>query len=274
VSPQIDPYVYPGTDVLRNNFDIRDARALQVVEASITTPKLAELVRQPVPGNYDLDHLRRFHREIFSGVYPWAGEIRSVYIAKAQLFAAPQYIMSYLGDQLARLGAENHLRGLDQSQFVERATYYLAEVNAVHPFREGNGRTQRAFFGQLAHDAGYEIAWDRLDPDRNIEASIASLDGDNSKLQEQLSELVEVDGARIDEALAAVRGPSREQRAERTCAQPAAAVEEPSREHAEAGDDLGESARLAEDLAKAREAAERLAAKLQVEQQRPPPQRD
>jgi cell filamentation protein len=306
--PDADPYVYPGTDVLRNKFNIRDADRLRVVEANVTGPKIAELRHHRLDGRYDLAHLRRFHREIFSSLYPWAGEIRSVYIAKAQLFAAPQYITPYLGDQLARLGAENHLRGLDQSQFVERATYYLAEVNAVHPFREGNGRTQRAFFGQLAHDAGYEIAWDRLDPDRNIEASIASLDGDNSKLQEQLSELVEVDGARIDEVLAAVRGPSREQRAERSGAEPTAAVEEPSREDAEAGDDLGESARLAEDLAKAREAAERLAAKLeakaereadlgesarlaedlakareaaerlaaklQVEQQRPPPQRD
>ena len=79
---------------------------------------------------------------------------------------------------------------------MERATHYLAEVNAVHPFREGNGRTQRVFFGQLARDAGYTIAWARLDPDRNIEASMASLSGDNSKLQELMSELVEVDRAR------------------------------------------------------------------------------
>jgi cell filamentation protein, protein adenylyltransferase len=167
-----------------------------VAEANVTGPKIAELGSRRLAGTYDLAHLQRFHREIFSDVYPWAGEIRSVYIAKSQLFAAPQNIRPYLRDQLDRLGAENHLRGLDQSQFVERATYYLAEVNAVHPFREGNGRTQRAFFGQLARDADYTIAWARLDPDRNIEASIASLNGDNSKLHELLSELVEIDRTR------------------------------------------------------------------------------
>jgi len=61
----------------------------------------------------------------------------------------------------------------------------------VHPFREGNGRTQRAFFGQVARDAGYEIRWDRLDPARNIEASVASLNGDNSRFHSLLRDLVE-----------------------------------------------------------------------------------
>ena len=112
-------------------------------------------------------------------------------IAKTQLFALPQHIRPYLDDQLGRLAAENHLRGVDQARFVERLTHYFAEVNAVHPFCEGNGRTQRAFFGQLAHNAGYEIAWDRLDAEANIEASVASLDGDNSKLAALLADLTE-----------------------------------------------------------------------------------
>ena len=113
--PDADPYVYPGTDVLRNKFNIRDADRLRVVEANVTGPKIAKLGSRRLAGTYDLAHLQRFHREIFSGVYPWAGEIRSVYIAKSQLFAAPQNIRPYLRDQLDRLGAENHLRGLDQS---------------------------------------------------------------------------------------------------------------------------------------------------------------
>ena len=101
-----DPYVYPGTDVLRNKFNIRDADRLRVAEANVTGPKIAELGSRRLAGTYDLAHLQRFHREIFSGVYPWAGEIRSVYIAKSQLFAAPQNIGPYLRDQLDRLGAK------------------------------------------------------------------------------------------------------------------------------------------------------------------------
>lgn len=84
-----DPYVYPGTDVLRNHFGIRDADRLSLVEASITTARLALLGHRSLPGRYDLDHLRAFHRAIFSDVYSWAGELRSVAIAKDQLFALP-----------------------------------------------------------------------------------------------------------------------------------------------------------------------------------------
>lgn len=197
MSPEIDPYVYPGTDVLRNNFAIRNARSLQIVEDNITAAKLAQLERRPLPGRYDVAHLQSFHREIFADVYPWAGEIRSVYIAKSQLFAAPQHIRPYLDDQLAQPADENHLRGLNRSRFVERATHYLAELNAVHPFREGNGRAQRAFVGQLARDAGYKIAWRYLDAKRNVDASIASLDGDNTRLQELLDELIEPSSGRI-----------------------------------------------------------------------------
>jgi cell filamentation protein len=80
---------------------------------------------------------------------------------------------------------------LDRDQFVTRLTHYLAEINAVHPFREGNGRTHRAFLGQLATERGYWIAWDRADPDNNIAASIASMRGNNGPLHAMLEDLVE-----------------------------------------------------------------------------------
>jgi cell filamentation protein len=60
------------------------------------------------------------------------------------------------------------LRSLERDAFIDRLTYYLGEVNAIHPFREGNGRTQRAFFEQLAYDAGFTLAWQHLDAARNI----------------------------------------------------------------------------------------------------------
>jgi cell filamentation protein len=186
-----DPYVYPGTDVLRNNFGIRSARELQRVEADITTIRLAELGYRGLPGRYDLDHLRAFHRQIFGEIYPWAGDIRTVAIAKGQMFALPQHIEAYLAEQLGHLADEDYLQGLTHRSFVRRLTHYLAEINAVHPFREGNGRTQRAFLGQLAAEADWQLAWSRLDAEENIAASIASLNGDNGPLLALLNELVE-----------------------------------------------------------------------------------
>ena len=112
-------------------------------------------------------------------------------IAKSDLFALPNHIEPFLADALAKLAAEQHLRGLDRDRMVDRLTHYLAEINAAHPFREGNGRTQRAFISQLANHAGYRIAWERADPTRNIDASIAGMRGDNTPLRTMLNELVE-----------------------------------------------------------------------------------
>ena len=89
------------------------------------------------------------------------------------------------------LAAEDHLRGLARTDFLDRATHYHAELNAAHPFREGNGRAQRAFLGQLSRDAGHRLAWQRLDRERNIDAARASHRGDNSPLRVLLDELLE-----------------------------------------------------------------------------------
>lgn len=186
-----DPYVYPGTNVLINHFGIRDPAELARREHDASAARLAILQERPLAGGYDLAHLQAFHRYIFGLVYPWAGEIRTVRIAKTEMFALPQNIESYLGGELSKLPDETYLRGLARDELVDRLTHYLAEINAVHPFREGNGRTQRAFVGQLAGETGCRLAWERLDPGRNVEASRASLSGDNSPLREILAELIE-----------------------------------------------------------------------------------
>jgi len=82
---------------------------------------------------------------LFSDLYTWAGEIRTVDIAKTGLFCMPAFIVPQTERLLARLAGESHLRGLEREHFVDRLAHYLAELNAIHPFREGNGRTQRAF---------------------------------------------------------------------------------------------------------------------------------
>lgn len=187
-----DPYVYPGTSCLRNRPGIRDADALARLEANQTAIILAQLEREWLAGRYDLAHLKTFHRRIFGDIYAWAGELRSVPLTKEQsVFALPEHIESYLRRVFSALAEERFLRELAREELLECLTHYYAELNAVHPFREGNGRTQRAFLGQLARDAGYRIAWERLDGERNVEASKASLQGDNRLLRAMLGQLVE-----------------------------------------------------------------------------------
>jgi cell filamentation protein len=189
-----DPYLYPGTDCLRNRLGIRNADELKRAEGERTAVTLALLERDPIPGQYDLPHLRAFHRRIFGDIYDWAGKLRTVTIAKEHsVFALPEHIESFLTGART-VAREQHLRNLEREQFLERLTHSHAEINAAHPFREGNGRTQRAFLSQLAHQAGHHLAWEQLNPKRNTQAARSSHQGDNQPLHELLDTLLEPRG--------------------------------------------------------------------------------
>lgn len=186
-----DPYVDPRTGVLRNRLGITDQATLTAAEREITSRTVARLQVRRLPGAYDLPHLQAFHREIFGAIYPWAGEVRTVAIAKGELFCLPQHIATAGAELFRDLAREHHLRGLDRDPFLDRLTHYLGEINALHPFREGNGRAQRAFAGQLARQAGYVLRWDGLDPGQNVHASQAIMRGDPGPMRALLAPRVE-----------------------------------------------------------------------------------
>jgi cell filamentation protein len=178
-----DPYVYPDTAVLRNRADLRDPDELAVREAKVSTLRIAQLAAHRLDGAYDLPHLQEFHRVIFQDLYGWAGELRSAPLAKpGSLLALPAHIESYATDVFRQLADERYLSGLTHEQFVDRLAHYYADINAVHPFREGNGRAQRAFFRQLALDASHTLAWEHLDSEALVDASQRSFKGDNDAM--------------------------------------------------------------------------------------------
>lgn len=185
-----DPYADPVTGVLFNKLGLRTASELETAEREITHVALILLRESPVQPSYDLAHLQTMHERIFGDIYEWAGQIRTVAIAKENLFCLPQYLESSAADIFGALREENFLRDVDRESFVGRLAHYLGEVNAVHPFREGNGRAQRAFFEQLAHDAGYTLDWQRLDPLRNVESSSAIMRGDAEPMRKMLDSLI------------------------------------------------------------------------------------
>ena len=185
-----DPYSDPVTGVLCNKLGLGTAAGLEAAEREITHAALILLHESPVAATYDLLHLREIHRRIFGDIYEWAGQIRTVTIARGATFCLPRHIGSAAGAMFGELRDENFLRGLIRDAFIEKLAYYLGEVNALHPFREGNGRAQRAFFGQLARDAGFVLSWQHLDAARNIEASVASMRGDLEPMRKMLDTLV------------------------------------------------------------------------------------
>jgi cell filamentation protein, protein adenylyltransferase len=185
-----DPYTDPVTGVLRNKLGLRTTEELQAAEREITHAALIFLKESPVPPSYDLRHMCAIHRRIFGDIYDWAGRLRTVAIAKGSWFCLPQYIESSAAEIFRALHGEGLLRGLPRDAFTERLTCYLGEVNAVHPFREGNGRAQRAFFEQLTSDAGFTLDWQHLDADRNIATSAAIMHGDPAPMRKMLDELL------------------------------------------------------------------------------------
>ena len=129
-------------------------------------------------------HLQSLHKHLFQDVFPWAGEFRLVNISKgSSTFGLVMHIHGALEEMLAKLKTEGFLKGLTPVAFAARAAFYLGEVNAIHPFREGNGRTQREFLRQLALQAGHPLSWAGFTHHEMVDASILShLQGDNSQL--------------------------------------------------------------------------------------------
>ncbi len=190
-----DPYVYPGTSVLRNIAGLKCADMLAEREAQVSTLRLAQLARLRIEGAYDLAHLQEFHRVIFQDIYSWAGQLRSVPLAKpGSMFALPKHIENYMSDVLRQLAGEQYLRGLTRDPFAERLTHYYAEINAVHPFREGNGRAQRAFLRQMALDADHTLTWEHLDSEPLIRASQRSFQGDNRPMRTLIDKVLDLPG--------------------------------------------------------------------------------
>ena len=158
-----DPYCYPGSTVLRNLFDLRNQAELSKAEADITLLRLGQIERLPPTGKFDLDHLKEIHRRIFRDVYPWAGQLRTVSMSKGgSLFCRHEFLATEGQRIFDQLRQENLLRAIPQEVFCERLSYYFGEINALHPFREGNGRTQRAMLEAIAKQAGYKIDFQQI----------------------------------------------------------------------------------------------------------------
>ena len=167
-----DPYVYPGTTILRNKFGIRDAALLDYHERELTTQRAEEGIP---PGKFDLAHLRAIHRHLFQDLYEWAGEIRKVEISKeGHQFQFRQYIETGMADVHRRLVAQRFLQGTTPPDFARAAGPIIGDVNYVHPFREGNGRTQLQYLKQLASQAGHRLDLRKVDAAAWIDASRAA----------------------------------------------------------------------------------------------------
>ena len=184
-------YCYKGTNVLINKLDIKDTKKLLEYESKITAAKLLALRKQKITGNFDVNHLVSIHKFLFEDIYPFAGKFRNENIAKDNfMFAQYEYIEEELKRILNELEKEDFLEGYDKQKLSNRLAYYMSELNVLHPFREGNGRTIREFIRQLALKNGYEFNVKNVNPKEMLDASIKSV-YDTSFLEKVIGECLE-----------------------------------------------------------------------------------
>jgi cell filamentation protein len=167
---------YPGTSVLINFEDIRDPEELLERETELQLAAYQEVFASFDESiTPDLSYFYHLHRLIFSSLFPWAGRSRTVGIAKGGMpFCPPQNIDGMMSSLFAGLERERWLSGLGEQVFMERAAYYVCEINAVHPFREGNGRTIRFYLDVLSARARGDIFdWTLAGEDEYLRACVA-----------------------------------------------------------------------------------------------------
>lgn len=183
-----DPYCYSGTTVLKNVPGLRDVEALEAYELVLSR----ERATQPLPsGKLSVSHYRAIHHHLFQDVYPWAGRFRTVRIAKGgSMFCYPEHIASEMRRLFADLRGRAFLRGATAEEFAVRSAHFLAELNAIHPFREGNGRTQLSFLSLLAAQAGHPLRIERLDPHVFLDAAVTSFSGNEVPLVDVIADLI------------------------------------------------------------------------------------
>lgn len=183
-----DPLCYPGTTILRNLLGINDAGLLEEAELALFLTRADE----PFPGGeLDVQHYLDLHRHLFQDVYSWAGEIRTIRIGKnGNWFCYPEYIALELERIFSELGGSDAPTNMGSTQFAEHIGHFLAELNAVHPFREGNGRTQLAFLAMLVEHAGFSFKTDELEQQRVMHAMIESFSGDERPLVALIRDII------------------------------------------------------------------------------------
>ena len=184
-------YCYKDSDVLVNKFDIHDNKKLEEIERKIVLAKLYELRQNRQIENFDITHFVGIHKFLFEDIYPFAGLFRNENIAKGNFsFAEWEYIEDQLKKLLDQLKEENYLQNLDRDTFIKKLSYYMAELNVLHPFREGNGRTIREFIRQLAYRNGYVLNLKNINPKEMLHACIRSV-VDTTQLETIISECLE-----------------------------------------------------------------------------------
>lgn len=184
-------YCYPESDVLINRLNITDSRALFEAEKELTYIRLKELQANPIEGNFDFNHLKEIHRYIFQDLYDWAGKERTVEIGKGNLFCTTACIQDYSRSVFNKYFHQCYANKDNFTNFISVFSANYGDLNALHPFREGNGRAQREFARLVCLECGYDFDLSATSHAEMLAASKLSFDkGDNSSFEKIFAQAI------------------------------------------------------------------------------------
>lgn len=177
-----DPYCYENSLTLKNKFNITDDVILQKAEKEISAEASYSIQFKSPP--YDLNYLKNIHFKLFSKIYSWAGEIRRIDISKEDTrFCTASRIEPEATKIFKKLAERNFFVELSTKELIEKLAELYGNLNIIHPFREGNGRTQRILFEHIAWNCNYNLDWSVAFKDEWIRANILSVHCDFSLLE-------------------------------------------------------------------------------------------
>lgn len=168
---------YEGTTCLMNKLGIRDEKLLSETEAAYTLAKASYLGLHPLPGNYNFAHYCAIHKFLFEDLYDWAGQVRTVDISKKGTSFVPAAEIEGCANACFAHAAQVNYAALNRRSCAEQLADFYGTLNMIHPFREGNGRTQRVYFAQWVRHIGFDIDFAEVDPDYFMIATIRSAQG-------------------------------------------------------------------------------------------------
>ena len=168
---------YKGTTCLVNKLGIRDEKRLSEVEAQITFAKAVMLEETPIDDDFGFEHFKKIHEFLLCDLYEWAGQVRTIDISKKRTKFLDAASIESIGTRCFAKVKDGYFENLSFDEFVKRIAEFYNDVNYIHPFREGNGRTQRIYFTQLIRHYGYDINFADVDTDELMIATIQASSG-------------------------------------------------------------------------------------------------
>lgn len=182
---------YPDTTVLVNKLGIKNQEMLNVVELRIVISMTIKIENEINFENVDFEFYKNLHKQLFGDLYEWAGTVRNINISKKGTVFCNADDLEKIGKlKFQRLREQNYLKNLNKSTFLGELTELYHDLNMLHPFREGNGRTLRLFITLLVRNAGYNLNFSECDSDLLMIATIKAAQGDISTLREVFAELI------------------------------------------------------------------------------------